>query len=543
MESFDEASIINQGQWRDHRLYDSDYVNEVLANEKLLHERYPSFETEPTGVTDPSHDRRVLEYIHERRMGVLTSRIWVGVEHGLRQTLFQRESSRRYSELEDIDNFVAANFLSRGYSGDKMQPTLSDDEKEVSGIGDYKAEIQQFLAANPADNEWLSDYARTNGVKPEVLLERLPQAYDMKIATRINTVLTRRIDSYAMRAQNYVGQNASSHSESDMAQKLFELYLPSLEAMDPAYTQPRIFQLNEEDRQAVCARLFELTIQYHKTLERLGVTGAPVGLLGQRAGRLLATHEETISAFPEFSQRLVDFLARHPDLSRNGLKLEAQRMQDSAREHILELITNDDVNSEIARIKLGETVVAPGEGELGVIKRNDLGPVIEQHLRLAALARFGAIYKNDKYKGASPLGRHWQAAKIVKIADKLIGNFNGRISNLRFVCLPADPEYFSDVVPRNPEAVDQDSAIRFAIAVDLKSSGKPTIANLIDVVMYKRSQEENGMSVIASSRGRSKNEDPIEYLHLESAVNARRLEAQALRHTFSAGAGSLGKRR
>lgn len=537
-----EADLIQSGQWHDPRLYDKEYVDEVLKIEALIDDLYPSIVGEASTLADPSHDRRLLEHIKEKRVALKTSQIWSEVKIRLRQSLFEAESERRYLEPLNIDDFIGRNFLSKKYSAERMEQVFGDDEKFDQGIGNYGDEIQEFLASVPEDADWFDRYAQANGKSPEQLLIKLLHAYDTGTFSRLKSVLYRRINNEYYYSYDYVRNNSKDKNDSEIIDDLTENNLNRLAKLRPYEPKPRIFQLRQQDRQSVCAILFSLTIQYHRNLEKLGVTGAPSDLLGNQAGLALKNHTEIITKNLGVARQMVKFLVRNPSVTQDNLELEVTKMQDAAKEHILVLRNNPDLNNDIEHIETGQTVFAPGEGELRIIKSNKLGSVIEEHLRLAALGRYGANYRSGRSSAANPLGVHWRPTKLVDIANKLTGNFNGRIGNLRFVGLPADPDYFTKFVSSKSGGINQESAIRIGIAVDLKSSGKPAITNLIDVVLYRRDREENDMQVIVSTRGRSKNEDPIEYLHLESIMNGRQLEAQALRQAFSAGAGSLGRR-
>ena len=315
-------------------------------------------------------------------------------------------------------------------------------------------------------------------------------------------------------------------------------------------------QLSPETRQEACNNLLKTVVAHHRILYKLGIKAHSSSFL-----RLIDIHnmQGTLETYPDLSQQIYEYMILHgPVKNKNFYHDYAEKARQAIYnkapftfdKHTAEkldeeyqiLLADRHINNLITTHQIGQVVEAPGEGAARILRKSELGLAIERHLKLAAHAFISDDETLSDVTHIKRLWGFWQPQKVELISEKLVGKFNGTISNLRFVALPADREYFDRYIKYHQEDVDVDNSVRFAIAVDLKSSGRPALSNLIDVVMYKRNGQL-GPTVILSVRGRSKGEDAIEYLHLQSVLHGRVLEANALRHAFSAGAGSLGKRR
>lgn len=287
--------------------------------------------------------------------------------------------------------------------------------------------------------------------------------------------------------------------------------------------EPELAKLNPEERTAVCRIVLDKLYAYHRMIDGYGERERTNRRLFDPVEEVIAFYENKEAKMQEFQQKTKEqsHKARYEAL----IEDLNQGLNDTSK------VNENILNTE----PLTVTYV---DGENAPLKKDDISSLIHDHLRLVANQKARQALENGA--PANALWSVWNKPKILSIGDKLIGKFHGTVRNLRFVALPVEQEYYDKFIDNHDE-VDINNCIRFAVAIDLKSSGKPEISNVMDVVMYVRNLPERGPAIGLSVRGRSKNEGLVEFLHLNAVANARKLEIEALKRPFSAGLPSLGK--
>ncbi|MBC7707953.1 hypothetical protein H7Y63_01915 [Polaromonas sp.] len=452
----------------------------------------------------------------------------------------------------------------------QTQPHVAkvEDDHQLGLFDQFTPNIDEYLKHNPEISMWLGNYAALNDITIAELLITPLNAIELAV-NRVNHrrhINNLHVNLRELRLFKYVGiTNPDEVNDSAFKRLPADTITEEVSESQSLRTYQRyhapLSTLAGKQRQEAISLALNKAVNYYKMIDSFGIRGFKPELLFRpphEYAQILGNHPRVASQIYHYAvnnpchdykklrgvalqleslKYQVESTIMRPDES----VVDSQLLLDKNSEELEALINDARLNPTVATLRFGETAVVKGDGDNRMLKKADVGSLIESHLKLAAHRL--RIADETLTTGKMPyLWAYWNKVKITGIADKLVGKFNGNVMDLRFTALPVDKAYFDQLVNDDVSIIATDEAVRFAVAIDLKSSGKKPITNLIDVVLYKRISKERGPSIVLSVRGRSKNEDPIEFLHLEAVLNGVALEIAALRHTFSAGGGSLGKR-
>lgn len=407
--------------------------------------------------------------------------------------------------VEDLSALYAdARYLTGGYDNGRKPPVL---ERASEGL--ITANAQAFFSSHPGYAKWLNNW-----------LNRIPKTKQQSPEALFNELIVSplvKLDVAAWR-RNQVVMSGSYNSDRRL---IDSSDLPSAAAI------AEVNRLPLEAQQEVTNALLKRALNYYRLMD---ICDLPFSADSHILFKSVEDYRQALEANPDMSPRIIKALEAKPqmalaDLQRYIDEQRKQKAQIAARKLSLtgnisnQLLNDADVNQEIANATFGEFVSVKSAG---VLKKDDLGVIIDKHLKLAAYSS----------RDRDIVWSYWPPSRTNSLAAKLLQKFNGNDQNLRFMSLSVEE---SDIKLhlKNSDEVTTDDCLRFVILVDLKSSGKAALTNIVEALIY-RQKTEKGTTYALSTLATTSAKDAVEYLRLKdmASVSDEKLQEITNKLTF-----------
>lgn len=400
-----------------------------------------------------------------------------------------------------------ARYLTTGYDHGRKPPVL---ERAKEGL--IAANARAFFISRPNEAQWLNNWLnRTTKTKQQSTQDLFNKLIVMPLVN---------LDVAAWR-RNQVVMGGAFNSDRRLVDSSD---LPAAAAI------AEVSRLTPENQQAVTNALLKRAVDYYRLMDAYNL---PCSADSPILFKSVEDYRWALDSYPDKASRIMKALEAKPHMDIESFLryLDAQRKYNElnnkrklSRTGILsnQLFTDPDVNPDIAKAAFGEFVAAKKENSPSVIKKDDLGSVIDKHLKLAA---YGSQDRGVVWS-------YWPPSRTNSLAAKLLQKFHGNVQNLRFMSLPIAE---SDITLhlKNNDEVTTDDCLRFVILVDLKSSGKAAFTNIVEALIYRKKTEKGAVYAL-STLAIASAKDAVDYLRLRDITNLSDDKLQAIIDKFSA---------
>lgn len=169
-----------------------------------------------------------------------------------------------------------------------------------------------------------------------------------------------------------------------------------------------------------------------------------------------------------------------------------QRTVRTKQQLLEELLDRDDVRPELPTAATGAVIHLTSENE--PLSQGRLSLILNANLDALTYSQWlDAVAKREVERTGMPeLSKTWQNDRGNPI-QRLLGDYYGRVSNLRIVKIPVDESVLRER-GETAEQIDLRRLVRMHVTVDLRSSAGGPIKRTVEVLIYPRRKEQGGYS-------------------------------------------------